>query len=208
MEYNINKISDNIRKILGHLPDQPGIYMYFDKHGDILYIGKAKNLKNRVRSYFNGTQVGKTKYLVKKICHIEYTVVETEQDALLLENNLVKEHQPPYNIRLKDDKTFPWICIVNERFPRVIKTRKLIKGEGIYFGPYTNIKLVYVLLEMFHKVFKIRTCTYELSEKNISNKKFRVCMEYQVGNCKAPCVGKQNELDYLENIQRVKKILK
>jgi len=208
MPSNIQKIPDNIRNILGLLPDKPGIYMYFDKHGDILYIGKAKNLKNRVRSYFNGAQVGKTKYLVKKICNIEYTVVETEQDALLLENNLVKEHQPPYNIRLKDDKTFPWICILNERFPRVIKTRKLIKGEGTYFGPYTNLKLVYVLLEMFQKVFKIRTCTYELSDKNITQKKFRVCMEYQVGNCKAPCVGKQNETDYLENIQRVKKILK
>ena len=135
MPSNIQKIPDNIRNILGLLPDKPGIYMYFDKHGDILYIGKAKNLKNRVRSYFNGAQVGKTKFLVKKICNIEYTVVETEQDALLLENNLVKEHQPPYNIRLKDDKTFPWICILNERFPRVIKTRKLIKGEGTYFGP-------------------------------------------------------------------------
>lgn len=204
----LHTLSVNVQNTLRHLPDKPGIYMYFDKNEDILYIGKAKSLKNRVKSYFTGKQIGKTKYLVAKICKIEYTIVETEQDALLLENNLVKEHQPPYNIRLKDDKTFPWICIVKETFPRVIKTRKFIKGLGTYFGPYTNIKLVYVLLELFHKVFKIRTCTYDLGDQHIQAKKYRVCMEYQIGNCGGPCVGKETETNYLSRIQHVKAILK
>ena len=202
------KIQNNVESLLVHLPDTPGIYQYFDKNNTLLYIGKAKNLKNRVRSYFSTKHIGKTKILVSRIFRIEYTVVETEQDALLLENNLIKEHQPPYNIRLKDDKTYPWICIKKERFPRVIKTRKLIKGDGLYFGPYTNIKIVYVLLELFYKHFKVRTCAYDLSEKNISNNKFRACMEFQIGNCKAPCINKQTETDYLKNIELIKSILK
>lgn len=202
------KIVNNIESVLVHLPDTPGIYQYFDKNNTLLYIGKAKNLKNRVRSYFSTKHVGKTKILVSRIFRIEYTVVETEQDALLLENNLIKEHQPPYNIRLKDDKTYPWILIKKERFPRVMKTRKLNKNDGQYFGPYTNIKIVYVLLELFHKHFKIRTCSYDLSEKNIANNKFRACMEFQIGNCKAPCVNKQAESDYLKNIELIKYILK
>jgi excinuclease ABC subunit C len=200
--------SDHILLIIKGLPNDPGVYQYFDINGDILYVGKAKNLKNRVRSYFNGSQFGKTKVLVKKIVNIKFIIVETEQDALLLENNLIKKYRPPYNILLKDDKTYPWICIKNERFPRVISTRRMIKDGSDYFGPYTSVKMVNTLLDLINKLFSLRNCNFDLSASNIGSGKYTVCLEYHIGNCKGACEAYEVEKDYNLKIDQIKNILK
>ncbi len=191
------------------LPTQPGVYQYFDKNDVILYIGKAKNLKKRVSSYFTKThEIGKTSVLVKKITSIKHIVVETETDALLLENNLIKKYQPRYNILLKDDKTYPWICIKKESFPRVFLTRKVIKDGSEYFGPYTSVRTVRALLSLIKELYPLRTCVYDLSKKNIQNKKYKVCLEYHIKNCKGACESLQIETDYLEDVKEVRNIIK
>ena len=191
------------------LPNEPGVYQYFDANGTILYVGKAKNLKKRVSSYFTKQHdYGKTKVLVKKIASIKHIVVNTETDALLLENNLIKKHQPRYNVMLKDDKSYPWICIKNERFPRVFSTRRVIKDGSEYFGPYTSMKTVSTLLDLIRGLYKLRTCNYDLSKEKIEAEKYKVCLEYHLGNCKGPCEGFQTLEDYNEGIAAIKEILK
>lgn len=205
----ILKNVEYLKSLVSVLPDQPGIYQYFDSTGKIIYVGKAKNLKKRVASYFNKNQQNrKTELLVRNIAEIRHMVVETEQDALLLENNLIKKYQPRYNIRLKDDKTYPWIIIKNERFPRVFQTRTVIRDGSAYFGPYTSILTVRTLLEFFRKLFKLRNCKLNLSEENICQGKFKVCLEYHIGNCMAPCIGKFDQEQYSKNIEQIKEILK
>ena len=191
------------------LPSSPGVYQYFDASGTIIYVGKAKNLKNRVSSYFNKNQDnGKTILLVRRIVDLQYIVVETENDALLLENNLIKKYQPKYNIQLKDDKTYPWICIKKEPFPRVFSTRRIVKDGSLYFGPYTNVKVLNTLLTLLKELFPIRNCSYDLSEKNIAQRRFRVCLEYHIGNCKGPCEGKQTAAQYDDYISQIGYIAK
>ncbi|NCP21121.1 MAG: excinuclease ABC subunit C [Flavobacteriales bacterium CG_4_9_14_0_2_um_filter_35_242] len=191
------------------LPTSPGIYQYFDKEDQLLYIGKAKNLKKRVLSYFTKTHDNaKTRILVKKIAHIKHIVVETETDALILENNLIKKYQPKYNIMLKDDKTYPWLCIKNEAFPRVFLTRRIIKDGSEYFGPYTSVKTVIVLLGLIKELFMLRTCNFDLSPINIAKKKYSVCLDYHIGNCKGPCEGLQLAADYNDDINAIRNILK
>ena len=191
------------------IPNKPGVYQYYDKEGKLLYVGKAKNLKKRVSSYFNKQhEIGKTRVLVKKIVSLKHIVVETETDALLLENNLIKKYQPRYNIMLKDDKTYPWICIKKERFPRVFSTRKMIKDGSEYFGPYTNVKTVYTLLELINGLFPLRNCNYDLADKNIKSGKYKVCLEYHLDNCLGTCEGKQTEENYNKNIAAIRNILK
>ena len=191
------------------LPNTPGVYQFFDASGVVIYVGKAKNLKNRVRSYFNKVHdYGKTNVLVKKIVEIKHIVVETETDALLLENNLIKKYQPRYNVLLKDDKSYPWICIKNERFPRVFQTRRMIKDGSEYFGPYTSIKTVYTLLGLIKGLFPLRTCKYNLSQEKIATHKYKVCLEYHLGNCKGACEAKEHEASYQENIITIREILK
>ncbi|MBU3820830.1 excinuclease ABC subunit UvrC [Flavobacteriaceae bacterium XHP0103] len=191
------------------LPEQPGVYQYFDAEGTILYVGKAKNLKKRVSSYFTKTHDnGKTRVLVKKIANIKHIVVATETDALLLENNLIKKHKPRYNVMLKDDKSYPWICIKNERFPRVFSTRRVIKDGSEYFGPYTSMKTVSTLLDLIKGLYHLRTCNYHLSEEKIQAGKYKVCLEYHLGNCKGPCEGLETEAEYSENIKAIKEIIK
>jgi len=191
------------------LPNEPGVYQYFDKNEVIIYIGKAKNLKKRVASYFSKThENGKTKVLVTKIVSIKHIVVETETDALLLENNLIKKHKPRYNILLKDDKTYPWICIKKERFPRVFMTRRVIKDGSEYFGPYTSIKTVRVLLDLIKELYPLRTCTYDLSHQNINEGKHKVCLEYHLKNCKGACEGLETESHYNNAIKEIRNIIK
>jgi excinuclease ABC subunit C len=204
-----NDPSEEIKKSVSFLPHKPGVYQYFDKQNKILYIGKAKNLKKRVSSYFTESkQSGKITVMVNKIHRIEYIVVETEFDALLLENNLIKKYQPRYNVMLKDDKTFPWICIKNERFPRVFPTRNILKDGSDYFGPYASVRMMNTLLDLIRKLYPLRTCKLNLSEENIAQKKYKVCLEYHIDNCKAPCVKKQTEDDYMQSIASIKHILK
>lgn len=204
-----NKYYDQISPTLQNLPAKPGIYQYFDEKNTIIYIGKAKNIKKRVLSYFQKEPVGtKLKMLVRKIAEIRYIVVDTEIDALLLENNLIKKYQPKYNILLKDDKTFPWICIKNEDFPRVFYTRNLVKDKSQYFGPYASIKMMNALLEMIQQLFPLRTCKLNLSDEQIQKKKYRVCLEYHIKRCLGPCEGKQSKEDYQENIDQIAHILK
>lgn len=191
------------------LPDSPGVYQYYDRDGKLLYVGKAKNLKKRVSSYFNKQQDnGKTRILVKKIANIKHIVVQTETDALLLENNLIKKYQPRYNVLLKDDKSYPWICIKNERFPRVFPTRRMIKDGSEYFGPYTSMKTVHTLLDLIKGLYPLRTCNYDLSEEKIKNQKYKVCLEYHLGNCLGPCEGLYSEKEYHENIEAIRDIVK
>jgi len=203
-------MSDNpISVQLSVLPENPGVYQFYDVDGKILYIGKAKNLKKRVSSYFTlKHEVAKTRILVKKIVSIQHIVVPTESDALLLENNLIKKHQPRYNILLKDDKSFPWICIKKERFPRVFITRRLVKDGSEYFGPYTNKKIVKVLLELLKGLYPLRTCNYDLSYEKVSQEKYKSCLEYHLGNCKAPCESLQSVEDYNRDIEGIRHILK
>ena len=191
------------------LPSQPGVYQYYDKEGTIIYVGKAKNLKKRVSSYFTKNHdYGKTRVLVKKIADIKHIVVDTETDALLLENNLIKKYQPRYNVLLKDDKSYPWICIKNERFPRVFSTRRVFKDGSEYFGPYTSGKTVHTLLDLIKGLYSLRTCNYDLAEEKINVGKYKVCLEYHLGNCKGACEGFETEEAYNENIKAIKEILK
>ncbi|WP_395060260.1 excinuclease ABC subunit UvrC [Flavobacterium sp.] len=191
------------------LPDNPGVYQYYDKEDKILYVGKAKNLKKRVSSYFNKVHdTAKTNVLVKKIVTIKHIVVPTETDALLLENNLIKTLQPRYNILLRDDKTYPWICIKKEPFSRLFPTRKMIKDGSEYFGPYTSFKTVSVILDLIKELYPLRTCNFDLSEKNIENHKFKVCLEYHIGNCKGPCEGLETLENYQTQINAIREILK
>jgi len=196
------------KSILSSMPDNPGVYQFIDSAGVIIYIGKAKNLKKRVTSYFSKNQSGKTIALLRKTSDIRHIVVDYESDALLLENNLIKKHQPRYNILLKDDKTFPWICIKNEPFPRVFSTRNPVRDGSAYFGPYTSGLMVKTLISFIRQLYKLRTCSLNLAKSNIEAGKFRVCLEYHLGNCKAPCIGKQTETDYRENIDQIRDILK
>ena len=195
--------------IVKSLPENPGVYQYFDKHGKIIYIGKAKNLRKRVFSYFaKDHQYGKLLYLVHSIVDIKYIVVGTELDALLLENNLIKKYQPRYNVALKDDKTYPWICIKNEPFPRIFQTRNLIRDGSQYFGPYPSLKTMYTILDLIKKLYPLRNCTLPLSKENIEKKKFRVCLEYHLKNCKGPCEAFQAGENYDEGINQIRQILK
>ncbi len=191
------------------LPNEPGVYQYFDKEDVIIYIGKAKNLKKRVASYFNKNhENGKTSVLVKKIVRIKHIVVNTETDALLLENNLIKKYKPRYNVLLKDDKSYPWICIKNERFPRIFSTRRVIKDGSEYFGPYTSVRTVRVLLDLIKELYPIRTCAHDLSLKNISEGKYKVCLEYHLKNCKGACEALETEANYSNSIKEIRNILK
>lgn len=191
------------------LPHAPGVYQYYDKQGKLLYVGKAKDLKKRVASYFNKEHDNaRTRLLVKKIRSIKHIVVATETDALLLENNLIKKYQPRYNVMLKDDKSYPWLCIKKERFPRVFSTRKLIKDGSEYYGPYTNMKTVHTLLELIRGLYPLRTCNYDLSEEKIQAGKYKVCLEYHIGNCLGPCEDKYSEAAYDSNISAIRNIIK
>ena len=191
------------------LPSEPGVYQYFDKEDVIIYVGKAKNLKKRVASYFNKNhENGKTRVLVKKIFRIKHIVVNTETDALLLENNLIKKYKPRYNILLKDDKTYPWICIKKERFPRIFMTRRVLKDGSEYFGPYTSIKTVRILLDLIKELYSIRTCAHDLSYKNVSEGKYKVCLEYHLKNCKGACEALETEVQYNESIKEIRNIVK
>lgn len=200
----------DVREAIKRLPDSPGIYRFYNAGNELIYVGKAKNIKKRVSSYFN-KQAGvnrKTLRLVSEIDHIEYTVADSEFDALLLENNFIKQSQPKYNILLKDDKTFPYICILKERFPRIIYTRKYQPEQGEYFGPYSSVVAMKNVLDLVRKLYSIRTCSLLLSEQNVLENKFKVCLEYHIGNCKAPCIGNQNEESYREEIEQARNILK
>ena len=203
------KEEERVKELVSMLPGNPGVYQYFNKEGMLLYIGKAKNLKKRVSSYFNkNQQSAKTSRMVSQIYDIKYIVVETEYDALLLENNLIKNHQPKYNINLKDDKTYPWIIVKNERFPRVFYTRQYIKDGSQYFGPYASGTVMHTLLDLIREIYKLRNCTLNLSPENIQQKKFKVCLEYHIGNCKGPCEGLQEQSDYDEDIESIRELLK
>ncbi len=192
-----------------NLPHQPGIYKYKNAKGEIIYVGKAKDLRKRVASYFvKKKDSGKTRILVSKIADLDFTVVDTEMDALLLENNLIKEYQPKYNIMLKDDKSFPLIRITKERFPKVFAMRNPVRDGSEYFGPYTNVRVMNTVLELIKKLYPTRNCNYNLSEENIAAGKFKACLEYQIGNCKAPCVGLETEEDYMESIASIRNLLK
>jgi excinuclease ABC subunit C len=199
-----------IDELLSTLPDRPGIYQFYDKDNQLLYVGKAKSLKKRVTSYFQKDQHdnGKTTVMVRKVCDIKTLVVDTELDALLLENSLIKKHQPRYNVNLKDDKTYPWICIKNEPFPRIFSTRKMIRDGSEYFGPYTPVRMINTLLELIGQLYKLRTCNLNLTEENINKKKFKICLEYHIGNCKGPCEALQTREDYDQSVKEIRQILK
>jgi len=205
----MSSILDQIQLKLKTLPDKPGIYQYFDSNGTIIYVGKAKNLKKRVTSYFNkALDHGKTILLVKRICDIQYMVVDSELDALLLENNLIKKYQPKYNIQLKDDKTYPWICIKNEPFPRIFSTRNVIRDGSKYFGPYPSGKVMHTLLNLIKELYPLRNCNYDLTGTKIKEKKYKVCLEYHLGNCLGPCVAYQSKEAYDESISQIENLLK
>ena len=202
-------MNENLELQLKTLPSEPGVYRYYDKNGQLLYVGKAKNLKKRVLSYFNKNQNGyRTKIMVSKIVRLETTVVNSEYDALLLENNLIKEHQPFYNVMLKDDKTYPWICIKNENFPRIFMTRNVIKDGSEYYGPYAKVRPAKILLETIKNLYKIRSCNLDLSPKKIEDGKYKVCLEYHIKNCKGPCEGLESQESYDEKIDAIRGIIK
>ena len=192
------------------LPGKPGVYQFLDKSGNNIYIGKAKDLRKRVKSYFtlSKDENYKTNVLISKINDIKYVIVENESDALLLENNLIKKHLPKYNVLLKDDKTFPWICIKKERFPRVYLTRKIDKDGSEYFGPYTSSMMIRTLLDLVRQLYSLRNCNYNLTKENIKKRKYKICLEYHLGNCKGPCENLQSEEDYNITIKQIKQILK
>ncbi len=200
----------HIENIIRELPDSPGVYQYYDKDGKILYVGKAKNLKKRVSSYFRRDEslLGKVRILVQKIVDIQIVVVDTELDALLLENNLIKKYQPRYNVMLKDDKTYPWICIKKEPFPRIFPTRNRINDGSDYFGPYASGKMMHTLLDLIRQLFQIRTCSLNLSAANIRTGKYKVCLEYHINNCLGPCENLQTEEDYGKSLTEIRNILK
>ena len=204
-----DKREEYLKGIVLNLPESPGCYQYLDDKGTIIYVGKAKNLKRRVSSYFNKEQLSlKTKLLVTKIADIKYVVVNSEADALLLENNLIKQHKPRYNVLLKDDKTYPSICITNEFFPRIFKTRKIEKGKGLFFGPYTNAGALNALLELIKKIYPLRTCNLNITPETVRSGRFNSCLEYQIKNCKAPCIGRISNDEYHKMINEVLSILK
>ncbi len=191
------------------LPDNPGVYQYYDKEGKILYVGKAKNLKKRVSSYFNKVHdTAKTNVMVRKIVSIRHIIVATENDALLLENNLIKKHQPRYNVLMRDDKTYPWICIKKEPFSRIFPTRRMVKDGSEYFGPYTSFKTVHTILDLIKELYPLRNCNYDLSQKNIESGKFKVCLEFHIGNCKGPCEGHESLENYQKQVDAIRQILK
>ncbi len=200
----------NYKDQITKLPDSPGIYKYFNSEDELIYVGKAKNLKNRVSSYFNKSRTfdRKTLRLVSQIARIEFTIVNTEFDALLLENSLIKQHQPKYNILLKDDKTYPYICITNEPFAKLVATRNFERDLGSFYGPYANVRTMHTLIELLRKLYTIRTCNLNLTAKNIEAKKFKVCLEYHLGNCKGPCEGLFGLEDHNKNIEQIRHILK
>lgn len=205
-ELNTN---DYLKGIVNNLPSGPGIYQYLNAEGSIIYVGKAKNLKRRVSSYFNREhEPGKTRVLVSKIADIRYIVVKTEEDALLLENNLIKKYKPRYNVLLKDDKTYPSICISNEYFPRIFKTRKIIRNGSNYYGPYSHVPSLNALLDLIKHLYPLRTCHLALTPENIRAGKFNVCLEYHIKNCSGPCIGLQSHEEYMKNITEIKEILK
>ncbi len=205
----IMEIKESLRAAFNSLPDSPGVYQYYDKDGEILYVGKAKNLKKRVSSYFQKNhEYGKIHMLVKRIEKINFIVVQTEWDALLLENSLIKKHQPHYNVMLKDDKTYPWICIKKEPYPRIFSTRKVIKDGSEYFGPYASGRMMHAMLEFVNKLYPLRNCNLVLTEENIAKKKFKKCLEYHLGNCKGPCEALQTKEDYDESIAQIRLIIK
>ena len=199
---------ENIHSSVPDLPDNPGVYQFIDASGTILYVGKARNLRKRVASYFSGNQTGKTRVMLSRAADLRHIVVDNESEALLLENSLIKKHQPRYNILLKDDKTYPYICIKNEHFPRVFMTRKLIADGSSYFGPYTSVPAVRTLLEMIRQLFQIRSCSLPLNEKQIGEGKFKVCLEFHIGNCKAPCTGLVSRSEYDRNIMKIRQIIR
>ncbi len=204
-----SNVNEYLKGIVSNLPETPGIYQYMNAEGTIIYVGKAKNLKRRVSSYFNREHPnGKTRILVSKIADIKYIVVKTEEDALLLENNLIKKYKPRYNVLLKDDKSYPSICVSNEYFPRVFKTRNIIRDGSSYYGPYSHVPSMNALLELINKLYPLRTCRHSLTPENIRGGKFDICLEYHIKNCKGPCIGKQSHEDYMKDIQEVKSILK
>jgi len=201
--------TEHIKQLVDLLPENPGVYQYFNAEGKIIYVGKAKNLRKRVSSYFNKDHDSyKTTVLVAKIADIRHIVVDTEEEALLLENSLIKKYQPRYNVLLKDDKTYPWICVKNEHFPRVFSSRNLVKDGSTWFGPYASVKMVRTLLEFIRQIYQVRTCHLNLDPLIVARNKYKVCLEYHIGNCKGPCVGEQEEAVYLEMIADVKNILK
>ena len=201
--------NEYLRGIVMNLPENPGIYQYLNQDGTIIYVGKAKNLKRRVYSYFSKEhQSAKTRILVSKIADIRYIVVNTEEDALLLENNLIKKYKPRYNVLLKDDKTYPSICVSNEYFPRIFKTRKIIRNGSTYFGPYSHVPSMLAVLELINKLYSVRTCKLALTPESIQANKFKVCLEYHIKNCKGPCVGLQSHEEYMKDIAQIKEILK
>lgn len=200
--------NEHIHHLLSLLPDSPGVYQYFDKEGNIIYVGKAKNLKRRVSSYFNKKHESlRTTMLVRNICDIKYTVVGSEEDALHLENSFIKEYKPRYNVLLEDDKTYPWITVRNEPFPRVFLTRKVIHDGSKYYGPYANVQLARTVIELIRSIYPIRTCSHLLSAENIERHKYKVCLQYHIKNCKGPCEGMQSEADYREEIEQIRQIL-
>lgn len=203
------RTNEYLQNIVRNLPEGPGIYQYLNNEGGIIYVGKAKNLKRRVSSYFNREhESGKTRVLVSKIADIRYVVVNSEEDALLLENNLIKKYKPRYNVLLKDDKTYPSICVQNEYFPRVFKTRKIIRNGSSYYGPYSHISSMYAVLDLIKHLYPLRTCNLSLTPENIRSGKFNVCLEYHIKNCAGPCIGKQTHEEYMKNIGEIKEILK
>lgn len=208
METTTN-VNEHLKGIIQNLPETPGIYQYLNTEGTIIYVGKAKNLKRRVNSYFNREHPnGKTRILVSKIADIKYIVVKTEEDALLLENNLIKKYRPRYNVLLKDDKSYPSICVSNEYFPRVFKTRNIIRDGSNYYGPYSHVPSMNALLELINKLYPLRTCRHSLTPENIRGGKFDICLEYHIKNCKGPCIGKQSHEEYMKDIREIKNILK
>ncbi|HRT48000.1 MAG TPA: excinuclease ABC subunit UvrC, partial [Bacteroidales bacterium] len=196
------------KSILPVLPSKPGVYQFLDSSGRILYVGKARNLKKRISSYFSKRQPGKTAVMLSHAASLHHIVTETESDALLLENNLIKKHQPRYNILLKDDKTYPWICVKKEPFPRIFSTRKVIRDGSEYFGPYTSVQMVKTILDLVRQLYPLRTCNLSLTENNIKKGKFKACLEYHIGRCKAPCIGLQTAEDYSFSISQIRDIIK
>ena len=202
------KSGNLIKSTVSTLPDKPGVYQFIDSTGTILYVGKARRLKKRVSSYFTKSQSGKTQVMLSRAVDLRHIVVDNESEALLLENSIIKKHQPRYNVLLKDDKTYPWICIKNEHFPRVFLTRKLIPDGSSYHGPYTSVPAVRTLLDLIRQLFQIRTCSLPLNKRSIAEGKFRVCLEYHIGNCKGPCIGLVSEEEHNQQIERIKQIIK
>jgi excinuclease ABC subunit C len=200
--------SEELKTILKIIPNKPGVYRYYDSDGNLIYVGKAKNLKRRVSSYFNKEQTGKTRVLVSRIADIKFIVVESESEALLLENNLIKQYKPRYNIMLKDDKTYPWICVKNEPFPRVFLTRKKLNDGSDYYGPYPSVKTAHVLLDLLGQVYQIRSCKTTLTEANVKKGKYRVCLDYHIHKCAGPCVGNVSLDAYRQMIAEVKEVIR